>query len=72
MNTLPAQSLIKPIKTCRTWPKAKRDSSQPAAAIEALEERKLFSAIAATIMPAMPLPKPFDHPHIAIIAILIG
>jgi hypothetical protein len=72
MNALFPQSSIKPAKAVRTWPKSKRRDSSQRAAIEALEERQLFSAIAATIMPSMPLPKPFNHPPVAIIAILIG
>lgn len=71
MSTLLPQSLIKSAKPTRIWPKGKRrDSSQQTAAIESLEERALFSAIAYTLMPAIPLPP--VHPRIAIIAILIG
>jgi hypothetical protein len=72
MNALFPQSSMKPAKAPRTWPKVKRGDSSTRAAMENLEDRQLFSAIAATIMPAFPLPKPFNPPPVAIIAILIG
>lgn len=72
MNALFPQSSIKSAKTPRTWPKVKRGDSPKRAAMETLEDRQLFSAIAATLMPAFPLPKPFNHLPVAIIAILIG